>query len=73
MTVRELIDLLKSLDQDRNIWLVYDRYSYQFIDIDVLGLEGVCKADSFKLPSYMEHGLDVSKFPKDGDYFIDAF
>lgn len=73
MTVREFIDILKTLDQERNIWLVFDRFEYQNFLIENLGIDDAPRANSFKFPDYMKRGLDESNYPKDGDYFIDAY
>lgn len=60
MTVKELIEQLQSLEQDRNIWIFYD-YPYAAMKPEIDGQASKEAADNF-------HAEGV----KEGDYFISA-
>lgn len=39
MKVKELVEELQKLDQERNVWLYYDCYAFQEPDIDMVNEE----------------------------------
>lgn len=69
MKVKELVDFLQSLDQDKNIFLVYDRFEFQPPDVDVLSEKDL---SYFRLPDYMRD-CPKDELPSVGDYFFDAY
>ena len=60
MKVKELIEELKELDQEKGIWLVYDGY------VAVFDLLPDDQADEFKAAFFHDEGMEK------GDYIINV-
>lgn len=70
MLVKELVEFLKTLDQDKNIFLVYDRFEFQAPDVDVLTEK---ELEDFSIPDYLLKTTPENELPHIGDYFFDAY
>lgn len=57
MTVKEYIESLKKLDQEKNIWMIYDSFGVFEPTPDHV-------ADAYEAKRYAKHGI------KEGDYII---
>jgi len=63
MKVKELITQLQQLDQEKDIWVLYDRYTAFAPEVEVYGSD-------FRLDMVSD---DIKNKVHDGDYVIDAY
>lgn len=70
MTVREYIEYLKSLDQDRRIWVLYDGGNYEDSGYAAGIFEPTVDKDTVKQPLAEYANKWCNDNVKEGDYLI---
>lgn len=63
MKVKELINQLSQLDQEKDIWVLYDRYTAFAPEVEVYGTD-------FRIDMMSD---DIKSKVQEGDYVIDAY
>ena len=63
MKVKEFINHLRQLDQEKDIWVLYDRYTAFAPEVEVYGLD-------LRLDMMSD---DIKSKVQEGDYVIDAY
>ena len=72
MTVREYIEYLKTLDQDRHIWVLYDGGNYEDSGYAAGIFEPTVDKDTVKSPLAEYASKWYNGNVKEGDYLISA-
>lgn len=69
MKVRDLVNFLQSLDQDKNIFLICD-FDILQPQVDILSESDL---SDLKFSDYLSMSLSDDELPQAGDYFFDAY